>query len=502
MTDVTAVVRVTRLDSRADCQNPDPALAPVLPWSFPMRHPSFRTSRARTRPGRRLAGALAAVLALSVAGTTTVLTTAPPAAASASVSNPPTPGSFTGYGFDQCLTPTQQAMNTWLRTSPFLAVGVYISGASRACRDQPNLTAAWVKKQLTKGWRLLPITLGPQASCQPRFPRYGNDPTINPAPGKHGLYGQARTMGRAEADSAVAAAKRLGIVPGSTLFYDLEGYDNTNTHCRESALAFLTGWTNRVRAQGYLSGVYSSASSGIVALDKARRTKQRATVVPDQIWIADWDGIANTSTTYIGEDGWRPGGRLKQYRGGHDETWGGVRINIDSNYLDLGQGSVAARETHCGGVRVDFERYQALQAPTAGRVSPPAQVTALQCLLTEQGIYTGRLHGTYNARLIKAVNQWQREAGQPVSRSWTHKNWMSLTAAGPRAVLKHGSAGTMVRRVQRALNAARPAAAIPVTGTFEATTTAAVKGYQKKVGLPQSGVVEARTWRHLANGVR
>ena len=33
-----------------------------------------------------------------------------------------------------------------------------------------------------------------------------------------------------------------------------------------------------------------------------------------------------------------PGGRMKQFQGGHDETWGGVTINIDRNYLDLGSG--------------------------------------------------------------------------------------------------------------------------------------------------------------------
>ncbi|MGA8847832.1 MAG: glycoside hydrolase domain-containing protein, partial [Nocardioides sp.] len=134
--------------------------------------------------------------------------------------NPATPGDFTGYGFDQCVTPTQSMMNTWLRTSPFLAVGIYISGDSRACRDQPNLTPTWVRKQLQKGWRLLPITLGPQASCQPRFPRYADDFTINPSPGPKGIYGKARGMGQREATSTLADARALGIVEGSTLWYD------------------------------------------------------------------------------------------------------------------------------------------------------------------------------------------------------------------------------------------------------------------------------------------
>src|SRR5262245_53178870 len=97
-----------------------------------------------------------------------VLASATPAPADDPATNPATPGNLTGYGFDQCLAPSQTAMDKWLTNSPFLAVGIYISGASRACRNQPNLTSTWVETQLTSGWRLLPITLGPQASCSTR----------------------------------------------------------------------------------------------------------------------------------------------------------------------------------------------------------------------------------------------------------------------------------------------------------------------------------------------
>ena len=124
---------------------------------------------------------------------------APSSSRSARQANVVTPGDFTGYGFDQCLAPDQAAMNRWRQSSPFFAVGIYISGDSRACRSQPNLTPTWISKQLARGWRLLPITLGPQASCQPRFPRYQDDPKINPKRGTDGLYQWARAQGTAEA---------------------------------------------------------------------------------------------------------------------------------------------------------------------------------------------------------------------------------------------------------------------------------------------------------------
>src|SRR4051794_7429542 len=154
-------------------------------------------------------------------------------AATAATANIVTPGSFRGYGFDQCLAPTQRTMDAWLNHSPFLAVGIYISGASRACRDQPNLTPTWITTQLQSGWRLLPITLGPQAPCNPRFPRYGHDHVIDNHPGSGGKYSKARQQGAAEAGKAVSAAAKLGLAEGSTLWYDLEGFDQTNVRCRK-----------------------------------------------------------------------------------------------------------------------------------------------------------------------------------------------------------------------------------------------------------------------------
>ena len=107
-----------------------------------------------------------------------------------------TPGDFTGYGFDQCLAPTQSAMDTWWKKSPFSAVGIYISGDSRACRSQPNLSPTWVATQVARGWRLLPIALGPQASCQPRFPRYADDFKISPKPAGGYATGSGPGVGR------------------------------------------------------------------------------------------------------------------------------------------------------------------------------------------------------------------------------------------------------------------------------------------------------------------
>src|ERR1700750_3179657 len=133
-----------------------------------MLRPLWRTS---TILGTLLATALSAAVVV------------PALVAPAEAANPVTPGNFRGLGFDQCATQSQTAMNAWVKKSPFRAVGIYISGNSRACRQQTNLTPAWGATQRRAGWPLLPITLGPQASCSTRFPRYGwsIDPTISPS---------------------------------------------------------------------------------------------------------------------------------------------------------------------------------------------------------------------------------------------------------------------------------------------------------------------------------
>lgn len=465
-------------------------------------------------PRRTRLAVLTAVLGAALVGlqpapagalATPTTTPAPAVAPAAQRANPVTPGTFTGYGFDQCLTPEQYKMDAWLAASPFRAVGVYTSGASRACRDQPNLTATWVSTQLAKGWRILPITLGPQAFCNPRFPRYG-EAVVNGAPGADGSYGAALAQGRAEASTAVAAAQALGIVPGSTLWYDMEGYDSKNTGCRESALSFMSGWTQGIKSLGYVSGVYSSAGSGIKDLDDARVLRPGRFTMPDQIWVARWDGVANTSTSYMREDGWRPGGRVKQYKGGHNETWGGVTINIDSNYLELGATTptapVTPPTTACGGTQIDLANYSRIKAPTRSAKPDGAQVAALKCLLKQQGLFKGKTKGAWSERLTKAVKKWQKRAGMKKTAMFSRKAWMVLLAAGTTPTLGAGSTGEDVKRLQRTLNAASPRYGLPVTGSYDAATDAAVRTWQAKHGLAATGSLGADSWTLLQAGKR
>lgn len=415
-----------------------------------------------------------------------------------------TPGNFTGYGFDQCITPSQEAMDVWLESSPYWAVGVYIAGDNRFCGDdkQVNLTPEWVSTQLANGWRVLPITVGPQAPCYSnpaKKVRIDNDLADD--------FAAAREQGRLEAVDTVGRAQALGIAAGSTLWNDIEAFDTTNRRCTDATLAFLSGWTEGLHELDYVSGVYMSAARGMNALDDARVEQPSRFTMPDQIWTAEWvteDRYRKPPTatpptlfsTYLRDDGWLPGGRMRQYRGGHDETYGGVRINIDTNYLDLGRGTRPGRTpVFCGGVSVDFPAYRRLLPGAEGE-----QVRALQCLLRRKKVYSGPLTGVYDGPTTAAVRQFRESRGQGIRGGTLRRTWTTILSEGRGPVLKIGSGGLAVRRLQRALNAAVHAGLV-VDGLYGPATTAAVRAYQREVGLRRTGVAAPETWVALQAGL-
>jgi len=447
----------------------------------------------RTLAGLAIAG-LAATVGLTASSST------------ATTTNAVTPGPMVGYGFDQCEAPSQAAMTAWLTSSPFRAVGIYMSGALRFCQAQTNLTPAWVSTQLATGWQLLPIHLGAQASCTTRD-RYQQD-KISADPTNN--YAAARAQARVEAKQAVAAAQALGIVAGSTIYYDLEAFNASITSCRLSSLWFLSTWTRKLHALSYVSGVYSSALSGIKVLDDARVTPGNRATMPDQIWIADWNGSADASSSFVRPDGW-VGKRIHQYQGGHRETWGGVSINIDRNYLDLSASAPPAPPpapvpATTGDKLSDPKCTPAALNRTAYRDTAPGERTylhlALQCLLKQEGLYGRSVSGSWNAATTAGVKAWQARIHHRVQKAFTRSDWTSLLAAGTtRSVLQAGVRSDDVVRAQRALNAAI-SPHLTVTGAYNRATRAAVVEYQKRLGISPTGVVATKTWAALTKGRR
>ncbi|MDX6635967.1 MAG: hypothetical protein QOF06_2170 [Solirubrobacterales bacterium] len=240
---------------------------------------------------------------------------------------------FTGLGFDACTAPSSRSMAAW-EDSPYRAVGVYIGGVNRAC-SQPNLTADWVAAQTEAGWHLIPTYVGLQA------------PTSACSSCAKLTTSQATAQGVAAAVDAVEEAGAVAMGPGSPIYFDMESYSQTSS-ATAATLAFLEAWTEKLHALGYVSGVYSSSASGIEDLAGQIGTGY---VLPDDLWIANWNGQQNTADPVVPASAWSPHRRIHQYRGGHNETYGGITINIDNNYVDgetVGSATLVAGDNPVG----------------------------------------------------------------------------------------------------------------------------------------------------------
>jgi hypothetical protein len=244
-----------------------------------------------------------------------------PRAATGGASNPAATASvggsvFTGLGFDTCSAPSSKAMAAWAE-SPFRGVGIYIGGENSAC-SQPNLSASWVSAQTTAGWHLIPTYVGLQAttsSCS----SCAKMTTV-----------AAATQGTAAAEDAVTEATAIGIGTGSPIYFDMEAY-TPSTSATKTVLTFLEAWTSKLHEVGFQSGVYSSSGSGIADLAAQVTTGYP---LPDDIWTANWNNQENTLDSVLPSTGWANHQRIHQFRGGHDDTYGGTTINVDSDYVD------------------------------------------------------------------------------------------------------------------------------------------------------------------------
>jgi archaellum component FlaF (FlaF/FlaG flagellin family) len=252
-----------------------------------------------------------------------VLATAPPAAAEPATT-PVFPGGasatrLSGYAFDTCEAPTTDTMQAWT-VSPYRGVGVYIGGSNRTC-PQRNLTRSWVTAVSKMRWRVIPIYMGRQAPCTFR------------ANAAEFTASNAASWGTMDAANAVTEAKKLGMLPGSAIYGDMEHYLATDSGCRTAVLRYLSSWTKELHRQGYLAGVYAHLYSGAKHLSEAFGSTTYAR--PDAIWIARWDtNTALTGWLGVSNAHWANHQRAKQYRGDHNETHGGVQINIDSDRFD------------------------------------------------------------------------------------------------------------------------------------------------------------------------
>ena len=195
-------------------------------------------------------------------------------------------------------------------------------------------------------------------------------------------------------------------------------------------------------------------------MDDQRVKSRNSITMPDQIWIADWNGKANTTSSYIRSTGWQPYSRMKQYRGAKTESWGGVRINIDRNYLNLRTpklpGAKPAQsqtppprytgtsltDPLCNPKSINRSSYRKADAK-----SFKATIITLQCLLKQRHAYKYAATGKWNSQTLKGLNAFQSVAKHPVRSYVTQTNWMALLTKGASGgTLQSGSSGADVVR--------------------------------------------------------
>jgi|GEM_PF-2044523 len=238
-----------------------------------------------------------------------------------------------GQGFDACEIPTLSQMQTWSVYSPYKAVNLYIGGSSRAC-DNLALNAAYIKRLYQQGWKFIPTWVGPQAPCTNYLTRMSGDPAT------------AYNQGVTQANLAVESLAELGLTypdkTGSVVYYDIEYY-GTNTACRAAVNSFMDGWVSQMHARGNLAGVYGSTLCN-TGLSDFRTIPN----VPDAVWLASWYyNIGSPYNTYdptasvwdylsscMVPSAWANHQRIRQYAGPHNETWGNLTLEIDSDVLD------------------------------------------------------------------------------------------------------------------------------------------------------------------------
>lgn len=172
----------------------------------------------------------------------------------------------------------------------------------------------------------MPIWVGPQAACSTLGSRHSMDAAM------------AYNQGRDEARQAIAAARTLGLTDaagqGTIIYYDMESFNTNDSTCRTAVASFLSGWVEEMHTQQNQAGIYGSACTS-AASDWASMSH-----LPDSVWLSAWHrssydpSVSMFGVPCVSDNLWATHQRIRQYTGGHTETWGGMQINMNANRLD------------------------------------------------------------------------------------------------------------------------------------------------------------------------
>ncbi len=296
---------------------------------------------------------------------------------------------FIGLAFDTCAAPKREVMQAWKQSSPYGAIGIYISGGNRAC-GQRELGLGWIRDVSAMGWKFLPLDVGLQAPCADRT--------------KHPMSRDLETayqQGRKAAGGALKAAASLGLQPGTALYSDIESFSSRDEGCADAVRSYLSGWTFRLHRNGYLSGVYGNLQSAVRTFSASHGAEDFFR--PDVVWNAQWDGETElTGWAGVPDQHWASGQRIKQYLGDHNESYGGYRLNIDSNAIDAPVATVAQPFQVSGTAAATAHEGPSPLRPVLRAVNPGNTVNVVCQIGTPTGRWDKLTDGTWLADSVVA----------------------------------------------------------------------------------------------------
>ncbi len=171
----------------------------------------------------------------------------------------------------------------------------------------------------------------------------------------------------------------------------MEGYTTTDAVCSKVVQQFVGAWVAKLHALGYLAGVYGSAASTIRDMIPLTTTG----AAPDQVDIGNWNGNPNVfGDPYVPDSYWPDHQRIHQYRPSHNETYGGVTINIDNDSLDAAVATTATPAPASGPTPAGSTTSPdglAVASWSTGALSEPATITLAPSTLerTQAGFAAG-----------------------------------------------------------------------------------------------------------------
>jgi hypothetical protein len=226
------------------------------------------------------------------------------------------PGDYI-HGFEKCGLPSIEQMAIWKQYSPYEVFNIYLGGEHFACNLL--IDADWVRAAAEQGWNFILTWAGHGTSCWEAGKTNYHPISSDPA--------EAHQEGRIAAEEAIAAARALGFLGPKIIYYDVEGYSDTDETCRPAMDAFLEGWTTRLHELGDKAGAYGSPCRSYITDDWVNHDPML-----DDIWFARWsyDEYNENASVWdspdvscpLPDDVWSGQQRLRQYTGAHPETWG------------------------------------------------------------------------------------------------------------------------------------------------------------------------------------